>query len=63
MRKYGVDEEEKNPLEKRSAEGTGTEADNLVKCPTCHRPVCHPENYGGLLVCVNCGTAPFERKP
>lgn len=49
MQKYGVDEGvDQGALEKQAADG----------CPRCGREV---NVAGGVLVCPNCGTEPFEK--
>lgn len=50
MEKYGVDENvDGEKLEKQASEG----------CPGCGAKV---QRHGNVLVCPNCGTAPFEQK-
>lgn len=51
MEKYAVDENQENQeeLEKKAAQG----------CPECGGKI---ERHGSTLICVNCGSAPFEAK-
>lgn len=51
MEKYGVDEQvDQRMLEKQASEG----------CPKCGTN--RVERHGNTLVCVHCGTEPFEDK-
>jgi ribosomal protein S27AE len=51
MEKYAVDEwqDDQEKLEKYASEG----------CPNCGSKV---EKHGSTLMCVNCGTKPFEKE-
>ena len=52
MEKYGVDEE--LPGDKLGSENP--------TCPDCGAPLVD-KNATGILICPNCGTKPFEKKP
>ena len=50
LEKFGVDESvNQEELEKKAAEG----------CPECGAKV---ERHGNVILCPNCGSAPFEKK-
>lgn len=55
MEKYGVDEENNSVDETKTAQT----ADDL-KCPTCGRKLKNVNKTGGVLICPQCGSQPFE---
>ena len=56
--KYSVEE-----TEDKTAEAALLRKPGAVQCPKCQKNVFPTERYGGLLVCPECGTEPFEQKP
>ncbi len=58
--KFGVEQSEE--LDKSATETLRTD-EGAVHCPQCANTVLPRESFGGLRVCPNCGTEPFERKP
>ncbi len=52
MEKYGVEEDQ---------DKTKTASADVV-CPDCGRELEDAHTTGGLLICIHCGTKPFEKE-
>jgi len=55
MEKYGVDEVSSQTKKTKTAQKT-----DELKCPTCGKKLKNLNKTGGVLICPQCGSQPFE---